>query len=269
MDPLSDDKGTYKTGNVKVSLFSRLMPSLGFYSTAMFIVFRASRMAKKGKYGDEQWCASSAEILKALEGVGIRVEITGVENFASVEGPCVFVANHMSTLETFVLPLVIRPFKAVTFVVKKSLVEYPFFGHVMRSRDPVIVGRKNPREDLRAVMEGGAERLKAGISVVIFPQSTEVARSPVFDPGKFNSIGVKLARRAGVPVVPIAVKTDAWGTGRILRDFGRIDPAKDVHLCFGEPMAVKDGGKDEHKKTVEFIREKLRQWGGTVKELKT
>jgi 1-acyl-sn-glycerol-3-phosphate acyltransferase len=40
----------------------------------------------------------------ALENVGVRFEITGLDNLKSFEGPAVFIANHMSTLETFVLP---------------------------------------------------------------------------------------------------------------------------------------------------------------------
>jgi 1-acyl-sn-glycerol-3-phosphate acyltransferase len=40
----------------------------------------------------------------------------------------------MSTLETFVLPYLIAPHRPMTFVVKKSLVEYPVFKHVMRAR---------------------------------------------------------------------------------------------------------------------------------------
>jgi 1-acyl-sn-glycerol-3-phosphate acyltransferase len=82
------------------------------------------------------------------------------------DGPVVFVGNHMSTLETFVLPCVIQPVNRVAFVVKESLLTTPFFGPVMRSRDPVVVGRKNPREDLKTVLEQGAEKIKNGISVI-------------------------------------------------------------------------------------------------------
>jgi 1-acyl-sn-glycerol-3-phosphate acyltransferase len=193
--------------------------------------------------------------------VGVRIEIDGVDRFAALEGPCVFVGNHMSTLETFLLPTIIRPFKPVTFVVKRELTDYPVFGHVMRSRDPVLVGRANPREDLRAVLEGGAQRLGAGISIVVFPQTT---RTPVFDPEAFNSIGVKLARRAQVPVVPVALKTDAWGNGRLVKDIGRIDPSRTVHFLFGEPLPVRGTGAGEHQQVVDFIREHLLAWGGTV-----
>jgi 1-acyl-sn-glycerol-3-phosphate acyltransferase len=263
MEPLTDDKGTYRTGQVRVSLLGKVMPSLNFYPRMAYIVYMASRLCRRNVYGYEQWYDSSKAILRALEKTGIAVEITGTENLTSLDGPCVFVSNHMSTLETFVLPSIIIPFKKITFVIKKSLVEYPVFKHVMLSRDPVTVGRQNPREDLKVVLLGGAERLRTGISVVIFPQSTEVTRSAVFDPAMFNSMGIKLARKADVPVVPVAVKTDAWGTGRILRDFGTIDPSKKVHFSFGRPMEVKDSGKEEHRKTLEFIMEKLKQWGET------
>ncbi len=157
---------------------------------------------------------AASATLRALEQVGVSIEIDGIDNFRTFDGPCVFIGNHMSTLETFVLPVLIAPIKDATFVVKQSLVEYPVFKYVMRARDPVTVGRSNPRDDLKAVLEGGTERLKAGISIIIFPQTTRLA---AFDRDQFNTIGIKLAKRAGVPVVPIALKTDAWGNGALSR----------------------------------------------------
>ncbi|HXX53965.1 MAG TPA: lysophospholipid acyltransferase family protein, partial [Thermodesulfovibrionales bacterium] len=207
--------------------------------------------------------ASSMEVLHALEHVGVSVEIVGADSFLALDGPCVFVANHMSTLETFVLPCIIGPFRSLTFVVKKGLIDYPVFRHVMRSRDPITVCRENPRDDLRAVLEGGAEKLKAGYSLVIFPQAT---RYPVFDPRIFNSMGIKLARKAKVPVIPIALKTDAWAEGRYVKDFGRVYPRRKVHFAFGKPLWVKDRGAEEHNEVITFIISKLKEWHGAVAE---
>jgi 1-acyl-sn-glycerol-3-phosphate acyltransferase len=167
----------------------------------------------------------------------------------------------MSTLETFTLPGTLVPIRPVTFVVKQSLVDYPIFGHVMRSRDPITVGRTNPREDLKAVLEGGTDRLARGISIVIFPQTT---RRPVFDPAEFNSIGVKLAKRAGVPIVPIALKTDAWSNGTLAKDYGPIKPSRTAHFAFGPPLAVTGRGEAEHEEIVRFITRHLIIWGGSV-----
>ncbi len=250
--------GSYRTGPHRVFPLWKAFPTLGFYRYIFSIVWRAGAKAKRGEYDTEEWAKSSLEVLRALEQVGIEVEVTGVENFRDLKEPCLFLANHMSTLETFVLPIIIVPMKPVTFVVKESLIETPVFKYVMRSRDPITVGRSNPREDLKAVLEGGAERLNAGVSLIIFPQTT---RFLDFDPKRFNTIGVKLAKKANVPIVPVALKTDAWGNGRVLKDFGKMDPSKKVHFAFGKPLWIKDRGTEEHEKVVEFIGSKLKEWG--------
>ncbi len=262
MDQIRFDNDSYKTETRKLSLPARLMPSLLFYSHLLRIVRQGSKKAKQGRYDTREWCRSSLAALRALERVGVSVEISGINHFRALSGPCVFIGNHMSTLETFVLPAIIAPIKDTTFVVKQSLVEYPVFKYIMRARNPITVGRSNARDDLKAVLEGGVERLKAGLSIIIFPQTT---RTPVFDQEQFNTIGFKLAKKAGVPVVPIALKTDAWGNGRHLKDFGRINPAVTVHFAFGEALTIRDRGVEEHQRIIDFITGKLGEWGGKSK----
>lgn len=261
MKSIDLQSSSYTTTPGHVSILAKLFPSFSFYLHIIRIVRQASKKAKHGSYDTAEWCFSSLDTIRALEYVGSRIEVTGLDNFRSLEGPCIFIGNHMSTLETFVLPVLISSFKESTFVVKQSLVEYPVFKYVMRSRNPITVGRSNARDDLRAVLEGGAERLKAGTSIIIFPQTT---RRPIFDPEQFNSIGIKLARKSGAWVVPIALKTDAWENGKFLKDFGRIVPAKTIHIAFGNPLRVKDRGSDEHQQVIDFITEKLKGWGGEV-----
>lgn len=247
----------YQTKPQKPSLLAKLSPSFGFYSKMARIVLRSSREAKRGEYKDLHWAASSHEIMQALESVGVRIEIENIEVLKKLKTPCVFVGNHMSTLETFILPAIIQPHRNVVFVVKRELTEYPVFRYVNNSRKPIVVDRKNPKEDLIAILDGGAERLKNGISVIIFPQTT---RTTEIDPKTFNSIGVKLAARAGVPVVPIALRSDAWGMGKMIKDFGKINPSNPVKFCFGEPIEVTGAGKEAHEKVIEFISGKLNEW---------
>lgn len=258
MDRLSFHDGTYITDQSKASLFAKRMPSFGFYSGMAAIVFRSNSLAKRGRYGDREWAESSLDIMKALEHVGVVFKVTGADHFINLAGPCVFIGNHMSALETFVLPGIVEPFKDVTFAVKQSLIDYPFFRYVMRSRDPIVVSRTNPREDLRAVLEGGTDRLNAGRSIIVFPQTT---RTPVFDPAAFNTIGTKLAKKAGVPVIPVALKTDAWGNGKHFKDFGRIDPSRKVYFAFGGPLAITGNGAAEHQEIIKFISSALKTWG--------
>jgi 1-acyl-sn-glycerol-3-phosphate acyltransferase len=251
----------YETGDHRLSPWRRRFPSLFFYLPLGSVVWEASRLARRGLYDDQRWNESSARVIRLLERAGARFRIEGIEHFASLAEPCVFVANHMSTLETFVLPSIIVAHKPVTFVVKKALVDYPVFRHVMLSRRPVVVARTNAREDFQVVMEEGLKRLRDGTSIVVFPQTT---RTTTFDPEQFNTLGTKLARRAGVPVVPVAVRTDAWGNGRWLKELGPIDPSRPVRIAFGPPQAVAGNGHAEHLAVISFIKDRLQEWGVPV-----
>jgi 1-acyl-sn-glycerol-3-phosphate acyltransferase len=224
-------------------------------------ILRGRSLALQNRYDREAWAESSHRILDLIEGCGGRLHLAGLDNLRSCAGPVVFISNHMSTLETFVLPCIIAPLMKVTFVVKESLVKHFLFGPVMRSRNPVIVKRINPREDLQVVMNKGKQLLTEGVSIIIFPQST---RSAVFRPDQFNTLGVKLARAAGVRVVPIALKTDFWGNGRFLKDIGPVSRDKPIHIVFGEPMEIKGNGKKEHEDITAFIISNLRKWGAVI-----
>ncbi len=255
MIPYVDD--VYRTAAHQVSWFSRTFPSCNFYRKFAWNVYRSSVSARQGTYGDAEWSQTSFEVLRALESVGVGVEVRGVDHFRELDSPCVFVGNHMSMLETIVLPAVIQPIRDVTFVVKKSLMDYPVFRHIVRSRDPIAVTRESPRDDFKTVMSGGIERLQKGVSIVVFPQTT---RSLNFDSSQFNTIGVKLALRAKVPVVPIALKTDAWGNGKWIKDLGPIDPRLTVRIAFGEPLTIQDRGSQAHQRVIEFIESNLSHW---------
>lgn len=251
-------KSEYRSPEVQPSLIARLMPSAVFYSRIFGVVWRSSRKARKGLYDQSQLMRYSHQTIRVLERQGVRITVTGLDNLTSFSGPCVIVGNHMSTLETFALPGLVVPFKALTFVVKQSLISMPLFGPVMRSCDPIVVGRSNPRDDLRAMLDGGKERLMAGRSIAVFPQTTRTVR---FDPASFNSIGVKMARKADVPIVPLALRTDAWSTGKLVRDIGPFRPERPVKFAFGEPFKV-ENPKEAHARVVAFIQDHLTSWYG-------
>ena len=103
--PLTCDR--YDTPEVTPGLFTRLFPSLRFYRHMLKVVWVSGNQAKKHYSGDD-WVTSSLGMLDALEYAGVRVHVEGVENFIKLESPCVFIGNHMSTLETFILPCLIQ-----------------------------------------------------------------------------------------------------------------------------------------------------------------
>jgi 1-acyl-sn-glycerol-3-phosphate acyltransferase len=178
----------------------------------------------------------------------------------------------MSILETVILPSFTLVFNDVTFIIKDELRRYPIVGWVMKALDFIAVHRKNPREDLKIVLNEGQRRIQQGCSVVVFPQAT---RSRVFDEKIFNTLGVKLARKAGVPVVPVALKTDFHGNGRWIKEIGPIYRDRPIYFKFGNPIPVAGkfgnpipvagNGQAAHRSVVEFITQNLKQWGAEVK----
>jgi 1-acyl-sn-glycerol-3-phosphate acyltransferase len=238
----------------KLRLNSRLYFTLKYAGT----ILRSRKLAQRKEYDTQAWIDSSLEIFDFIEDTGGKFHITGLENITKSEKPVLFISNHMSTLETMIFPGIIAPRRNVTFVVKESLVSHPFFGDVMRSRSPIVVSRKDPRKDFEAVMNGGMKLLSKGNSIVIFPEGT---RHIDFNPAEFNSIGVKLAKKAGVQVVPIAIKTDFWGIGKLIKELAPIDRHKPIHIKFGEPFPVSGNGKEDNQKVIDFIQNAKQEWG--------
>ncbi len=247
----------YQTSATSSSFPARLFPTFFFYVSFLYTVVVSALQAKRNRYTEEDWALSSYRLIQALERSGVVIEASGFEHLQQLTTPCVIIANHESMMETIILPAVILPIIKIAFIIKESLLHYPVFKFVMCASNPIAVTRTNPRQDLKTVMEEGSARLRNGISVIVFPQTT---RSSDFNPQNFNSIGVKLAQKTGVPVIALALKTDAWSNGNLLKDFGRILPRKRVHLAFSPPISVTGKGQEAQQAIISFIQAKRTEW---------
>ncbi|MBW2492741.1 MAG: 1-acyl-sn-glycerol-3-phosphate acyltransferase [Deltaproteobacteria bacterium] len=235
--------------------------TLIYYTQLFNIIFLESLTARKSPYEGKIWAKGSLGVLKIVESAGGKFHISGLKALSGHKGPVVYVANHMSLLDTLILPCILLAFSKITFVVKEGLLKYPVLGAIIRAIHPIAVTRENPRQDLKTVFNQGLTLISNGCSIIIFPQAT---RSAIFDETTFNSLGVKLAKRADVPVVPVALKTDFQGNGKIIKDMGPVDPSKKLYVKFGEPMFVEGKGQVIHQKIVEFISKNLNTWGAQV-----
>ncbi|HSA34309.1 MAG TPA: lysophospholipid acyltransferase family protein [bacterium] len=232
-----------------------------FYLMMLDIQRRYSAIARTGGYDRAAWVRSSIEAFRLLESVGCRFRLSGLDHLRRDPAkPLVIAGNHMSTLETMVFPGIIGGLRPVTFVIKENILHNPLYRDIMAATRPIVVSRKNPRDDLKKVLEEGTAHLREGTSVILFPQAT---RSDTFDPAQFNSLGVKLAKTAGVRLMPVAIKTDFWGNSRfrLLKVVGPLHRERPVHMDFGAPIAITGNGTEEHHATVEFIQTRLAEWG--------
>lgn len=142
----------------------------------------------------QNWCRFA--VFWAKYCVGLRYEIEGLENLP--KQPCVVLAQHQSTWETFFLTTLFCP---LAHVVKRELFKVPVFGWAIASFRPIAIDRSNPREALKQVAKMGKKRLQQGCWVLIFPEGT---RMPPGQMGKFTRSGAALAAGGGQAVLPIA-----------------------------------------------------------------
>jgi len=231
-----------------------------FYVSGVLNILLTDMASKLRKgYNMRLFSELTFRTLQAAEATGAIVKIEGLGNLSELgDAPRVYVANHASLLETFHLPCILNPFGAITIIAKRSLSKYPLFGKCLRAIDPILLDRKNARQDLAETLSQGKRHLASGRSVLLFPQGT---RTPTFNPAKFNSLGAKLAISADVPLVPIACKTDFAIPGRLIKDLGPIDPSRDIRYSIGAPVSPTLGQHEMQRLAVEFISQTIAGWG--------
>ena len=134
---------------------------------------------------------------------GTRVTLHGVEHLPP--GPVIFMSNHQSGFD---IPTLLATLPRETcWIVKKELFDIPIFGASMKHGGYIPLNRSDAHQALKS-MEKAAEAIRSGKSVVIFPEGT---RSKDFRLLPFKRGGFMLARRAGVPVVPVTIN----GSGKV------------------------------------------------------
>ena len=230
------------------------------FSWSVFSVFPRCAISENLRMlTTDKWAHYCFAALRKAEAFGTKVTADGWENRRDYEGPVVYLCNHLSTLETILLPFVLLTFGPFNVVVKASLSHLPALERAAEHMGLVPIGRTSPREDLMTIFRVGGERIAKGISFLIFAQGR---RQPVFERKGWSSIGAKLAEKAGVPVMPIAVKTDIQPTrpnGKgWFKDFGTVDPSKDIRLRCGPVQ--KGTSREMHAASFDWIKAQLDEW---------
>lgn len=253
-----------KTGGYKTPEKTARKPMAPWFATIVFnlrmfpIFVKGYIYAKRPNFMNEYWTEFCLKVYRLIEKIGGRIEIKGFEKLNKLDRPVVFVCNHVSSLETYMLPAVLMTWPGLIIVLKESLSRYPLFGRVVRSVKPIYVYRKNPLDDLRSVLNLGTEGLKNGRNALIFPQG---ARYRLFDPKTFNTLGVKLAKKANVDIVPLAISTDFLRIGKKHRDLGMtVHPESPVKIACGDVISKDLSPKEMNEKAIEFISNQLKEW---------
>lgn len=170
-------------------------------------------------------------------GAGIKIDVRGKKNLP--EGiPYIAVCNHQSEWETLYLARLLRP---ASVVMKESLLRIPVYGWGQRLLRPIAIDRGSPKASIRSILSKGAERLKEGSNVLIFPEGTRVEPGSV---RKYTRTAFKLAVDTGTPVVPIVCNSgDFW----IKKAFNK----GTIQMVIGEPVNPEGMKADELARQIE------------------
>lgn len=151
-----------------------------------------------------------------LSAAGTRVVVHGGEH--RLGSKHIFVGNHVSWFDVFVMAAHLRWFK---FVAKAELFRLPIFGPAMRYAGMIPIERTNQARARASIDQAGVE-IRRGASVILFPEGTrgrEYALRP-FKKGAFV-----LAIETEAPIVPVAIHgtIEIQPKGAVLIRPGRID----------------------------------------------
>jgi 1-acyl-sn-glycerol-3-phosphate acyltransferase len=174
----------------------------------------------------------------------VRVTLRGREHLEP-SGTYVFAVNHTSVFDI----LVLMAYLPVQFrwVAKEELFHIPFFGPVMKRVGHIPINRSSPREGLLSLGRA-AERIRAGTSVVIFPEGTRSDDGRVLP---FKRGGFLLATRSGRPVVPVALS----GPRRVLPPKTLDLRPNPILIALGPPVATNRLDRAGEERLAEQVRQ--------------
>ncbi|HBA35236.1 MAG TPA: 1-acyl-sn-glycerol-3-phosphate acyltransferase [Gammaproteobacteria bacterium] len=141
-----------------------------------------------------QWNKSVLTWLKWTCGLGYRVE--GREHLP--ETPCVILAKHQSTWETFSIFLEFAP---TVYVLKRELTWLPIFGWAIAPLHFISIDRSTGKKALNHILAQGKKCVENQLHITIIPEGTRTSPGSTHE---YKKGGAILAKSLNLPVVPIA-----------------------------------------------------------------
>jgi 1-acyl-sn-glycerol-3-phosphate acyltransferase len=172
--------------------------------------------------------------------LNIKFNVIGKENIPTTA--CVIISNHQSTWETLAFQKI---FPQQTWVLKQELLQIPVFGWGLLLLKPIIIDRGEKLKALKKMIKQGADRLKEGIFVVVFPEGT---RQPYGQLGEYQNGAIAISKKTGCDILPVCHNAGKlWPKGSFVKHSGTIS------VVIGEPISV------QGKSAAELTKE-IRDW---------
>ena len=182
---------------------------------------------------------------KIIDYLKLEINVVNPENLPE-NGPVVYVANHQSYAD--VVPFLNVTKHQVGFIAKDSLEKVPVFRDWVLRIGGLFIKRGDARTSLGTINQG-AQMIKDGYSLVIFPEGTRSHKAEMSD---FKPGALKLATKAKAVVVPVTIRD----TYKLFEEKGVVQKGRSIDFVVHEPI---DTGK--------LDRKELAQLGETVEAI--
>jgi 1-acyl-sn-glycerol-3-phosphate acyltransferase len=184
---------------------------------------------------------------------GVRVRVRGLE-LLDPKQTYVFVANHRSYLDT--AAMFIYTGRRIGLLAKKELLKVPVLGVGMGFVNVMAIDRTYRDSAIRTT-EAAAQRIRSGISFAVFVEGTRAKPGELLP---FKKGAFYMARQAGVPVVPVAIKNSdvlmGKGTGEAR--------SGEIEMIFLPPIDTQSRTTDEEiNKLISGVRQSIAKALGT------
>jgi len=194
-----------------------------------FFVMRGSRRRRWRDAMVRRWARSMSRI------IGLRATISGPQP----SGTFLLVTNHVSYVDILLLASCVD----VAFVAKADIRQWPAFGGVAAAVGTIFIDRESRRDAARVAAQI-EERLRSGLSVALFPESTSTDGLSVLP---FKSTLLEAAARSELPVHHAVIFYEqhevAWGgPDPLLPHVRRVFqlPRIDARVQFGGSVQSRD-----------------------------
>ncbi len=189
--------------------------------------------------------------MRALMRALVTVYLAGLFKAVDVEniprtGPLLICPNHSATLDPPLVPAFV-PRGDTWSMAKSEFFRNPFIAFIYRSYHSFPVVRHTAD---RAALKRTFDLLKAGHSVIIYPEGTRVESGLLAQPEPGAGF---IAQKAGCPVLPVGLT----GTRECLPKGARWPRRTQVTITFGKPFVIltkrADGSRVTHDEASDVI----------------
>lgn len=149
-------------------------------------------------------------VLTVLKHFRVDLNVSGYEKFLDLQRKCLVVSNHQSDADPLVMIALHE--KPITFIAKKEAFDFPFIGPALRCLEGFSLDRENLMNQISQIRDIVAHlKDETKPNIVVYIEGTR-NRHPEDACLPFHAGTLKIAKMAGVPVVPMQV----FSTCRIL-----------------------------------------------------